>query len=414
MPAELIASLRRLPDVELVARLKDLAARERDITAELVAHLAELETRSLHLQAGYGSLFVYCRDALRLSEHESYNRIEVARAARRYPVIFERLASGEVNLTTIRLLAPYLTPENHLQVLEEARGKKKTAVEEMVARLAPWPDEPVVIRKLPSPRIVSVAVPPSSVPQGSVPQGSATQGSATQPPVPFAQRDPAPPGSAARPEHTVATDGPALPPQAVSPMSPPRPATVVPLSPDRYKLQVTIAGATLEKLRLAKDMLRHALPSGDEAILLDRALTSLLADLARKKFAATDRPRPGRESSPGSRRIPAEVRRAVWLRDLGRCAYVASDGRRCGERAFLEFHHRRPYAVGGEATTENIPLRCRRHNDYEGKVFFGDLVEADLASAAGGTAASAASDAGGATGRPAGNSFQNELVPPHT
>jgi hypothetical protein len=322
VPAEPIPSLRRLSDVELVARVKDLAARERHVTAALVAHLAELETRGLHLQAGYGSLFVYCRDALRLAEHESYNRIEVARAARRYPVILERLASGDVNLTTTRLLAPHLTPENHLHVLDEASGKKKSAVEEMVARLAPWPDEPVVIRKLPAPRVVSVAV----------------------------QLSPA---------------QPALP----SPAS--RPAAVVPLSPDRYKLQVTIGGETLEKLRLAKDMLRHALPSGDEAVLLDRALTSLLADLARRKFAATDRPRPGNESTPGSRHVPAEVRRAVWLRDLGRCAFVASDGRRCAERAFLEFHHVRPYAVGGEATLGNIQLRCRRHNDYEGKAFFG-------------------------------------------
>ena len=231
-------------------------------------------------------------------------------------MILERLASGDVGLNTVRLLAPHLTPENHLRVLDEARGKKKAAVEELVARLAPWPDEPVVIRKLPAPRIVSVAVPPTS------------------------------------------------------PSFAPRPAAVVPLSPDRYKLQVTIAGATLEKLRLAQDMLRHAVPSGDEALLLDRALTSLLADLARRKFAVTDRPRPGKEPAPGSRHVPAEVRRAVWLRDLGRCAFVATDGRRCGERAFLEFHHLRPYAVGGEATAANIQLRCRSHNDYEGKAFF--------------------------------------------
>jgi hypothetical protein len=145
----------------------------------------------------------------------------------------------------------------------------------------------------------------------------------------------------------------------------------MPLSPDRYKLQVTIGGETLEKLRLARDMLRHALPSGDEAALLDRALTALLADLARSKFAATDRPRPGNGSTAGSRYIPAEVRRAVWLRDLGRCAFVAKDGRRCGERAFLEFHHLRPYAVGGEATVGNIQLRCRRHNDYEAQAYFG-------------------------------------------
>jgi hypothetical protein len=64
------------------------------------------------------------------------------------------------------------------------------------------------------------------------------------------------------------------------------------------------------------------------------------------------------------------VKRKVWLRDLGRCAFVGTGGRRCGERAFVEFHHVRPYAVGGEASVENIQLRCRRHNAHEAREFF--------------------------------------------
>jgi hypothetical protein len=60
----------------------------------------------------------------------------------------------------------------------------------------------------------------------------------------------------------------------------------------------------------------------------------------------------------------------VWVRDLGRCAFVAPDGRRCGERAFVQFHHVKPYAVGGEATVDGIELRCGRHNRYEARLFF--------------------------------------------
>ena len=146
---------------------------------------------------------------------------------------------------------------------------------------------------------------------------------------------------------------------------------MTPLSPDRYKVQVTIGGETLEKLRLAQDLLRHAVPSGDEAVILDRALTALLADLAQKRFAAAERPRPSSGCMPGSRHIPAEVRRTVWLRDLGRCAFVGATGRRCSERAFLEFHHVQPYALGGEATLANIQLRCRSHNAYEARLYFG-------------------------------------------
>jgi hypothetical protein len=61
----------------------------------------------------------------------------------------------------------------------------------------------------------------------------------------------------------------------------------------------------------------------------------------------------------------------VWRRDGGRCAFVSRAGHRCTERRFLEFHHVRPYARGGEAAPDNIQLRCRAHNGYEAEERFG-------------------------------------------
>jgi hypothetical protein len=116
-------------------------------------------------------------------------------------------------------------------------------------------------------------------------------------------------------------------------------------------------------------MLGHVIPSGDEAAVLDRALTSLLVELAKEKFAYTPRPGPARGTKRGN--ISAAVQRAVWLRDLGRCAFIGNGGQRCNERRFVEFHHLDPKALGGEATVETIELRCRRHNDYEGRLWFG-------------------------------------------
>ena len=408
----ILESLRRLTDAELVARVEALAGREHGDTALLVAHLAELDTREWFLRAGYSSLFTYCRDALALSEHESYNRIEVARAARRFPVVLELLACGAVNLTTVRLLAPHLTPDNHAGVLESARGKRRAEVEEIVARLAPFPEVPPSIRKLPPPR---PAYPPP-LPRGpegqGVPLASGATGSLASPGSPVGTPfDPAPGGFA--PCSLAPGDGPAAGSPAPAgpaqtpggpPASSPSPAApagtfpaaapplqaypaahsyrqpsgeVTPVAPDRYRLQCTIDGTTLEKLRLAKDMLRHAIPSGDDAAILDRAFTALLADLARSKFASVENPQPPRAAAPGSRHVPADVKRAVWVRDLGRCAFVGTDGRRCNERAFVEFHHVRPYAAGGEATVDNIQLRCRRHNGYEARTFFDRGREAD-------------------------------------
>jgi hypothetical protein len=59
------------------------------------------------------------------------------------------------------------------------------------------------------------------------------------------------------------------------------------------------------------------------------------------------------------------------VRDLGRCAFVGSGGHRCNERRFVEFHRVDPYALGGEASVDGIQLSCRRHNDYEGRLYFG-------------------------------------------
>ena len=51
---------------------------------------------------------------------------------------------------------------------------------------------------------------------------------------------------------------------------------------------------------------------------------------------------------------------------------MSKQGRRCKERSFLELHHIQPFALGGEATTGNIALRCRGHNAQEAELVFGE------------------------------------------
>ncbi|HEY2945647.1 MAG TPA: hypothetical protein VGN09_24655, partial [Vicinamibacteria bacterium] len=266
MQNHILASLTRLSDTDLIAHVKALVARERDVTAELIAHLAELDSRDVHLREGYGSLYVYCRDALGLSEWEAYNRIEIARAVRRFPAILDMLAEGSLTLTAVRLLAPHLTAANHGEVLERARGRSKPEIQELVARFSPRPDVPPSVRRLPAPQRVSTASPVPLV-ASSLPAAD--------------------PSSAS------------LPDPVVHPL-PVRPAAVEPLAPDRYRLQLTIGGETLEKLRLAKDMLGHAIPAGDDAAILDRALTVLLVDLAKKRFSDTQKPHRSQGTKPRS------------------------------------------------------------------------------------------------------------------
>jgi hypothetical protein len=138
------------------------ALREREASVELVAHLAALDTRpAVYAAQGYGSLFRYCIEALRLSEDAACNRIEAARACRRFPVILDLLTSGELSLTSVRLLGRHLTPENHQAVLAKAKGRSRQQIEALVAELAPQPDVPSSVRRLP----VLTAMPSASAPR---------------------------------------------------------------------------------------------------------------------------------------------------------------------------------------------------------------------------------------------------------
>jgi 5-methylcytosine-specific restriction endonuclease McrA len=339
MKMNVLVTAAALSDRDLLCTLGALAARERDATVELVAHLAALDARPpLYAAEGYSSVFTYCTRALRLSEDAACNRVAAARACQRFPVILDLLAAGSLTLTAVRLLARHLTPENHEAVLDRARGRSVREIEALAAHLAPRPDVPSTVRKLPSP-------------------------APSPPPLPM-------PAAAA------------LPSEAPPPLHAPAQAAERPLvqatAPERYRVQFTIRQETHDKLRRLQALLRREVPDGDPGAIFDRALTLLLARVERDKLGQTARPaRPSirfatdKAPTPASRRVPRAVRRAVWKRDGDQCAFVSAGGERCTERTFLELHHIQPYAKGGPATVENIALRCWRHNQHEAQLVFG-------------------------------------------
>jgi hypothetical protein len=337
-----------LTDAGLLAEVTRLATCERHATVQLIASLAELDARRLYLGQGFSSMFTYCTQALHLSEHAAYNRIEAARVARRFPLILDRLADGSITLTTVCLLTAHLTLDNHREVLDAAAHKSKREVEVLVAQLRPLPPVPSTVRRVPAPRTVPSPVAPAAS-------------------LPACETKPA----VSAPAVLTAVSG-AAHARATPRLTPP--AVVTPLTPEQFKVQVTVPRETVEKLRRVQDLMRHTVPDGDPAVIIDRALTVLLAQLERTKLTATNRPRTGRALTLGSRHVPADVRRAVWARDRSQCAFVGLDGRRCQERGFLELHHTAPYAAGGDATVSTIELRCRAHNLHEAEIAFGPSV----------------------------------------
>ena len=246
-----------------------------------------------------------------------------------YPLLLERIRAGALHLAGANLLAPRLTPENHEELLDLARHKSKRAIEELLANRAPKPDVPARVRQLPDPK----------------------------------------PGSAVRIRPEIAQPTREAASREAAPSPPvPRPTSPAPspLGGKRFKIQFTGDQALCDKLREAQALLRHQIPAGDLAEIFDRALTLLLEDAKRKKFAQTSRPRKRSKSArkPGSasRHVPAEIKRAVVARDGGQCAFIGRNGRRCTSRDLLEFHHREPWAKAKRHSIDRIELRCRGHN----------------------------------------------------
>jgi hypothetical protein len=161
--------LNELSDAQLLDEVRRLATCERAATAQLIRSLMELDARRLYLAEGFSSLFTYCTQALGLSEHAAYGRIEAARAARRFPAILDLLEEGAITLTTVTLVAAHLSPENQNLVLAEVRHKSKREVEQLVARLRPLPDIAPSVRKLPVPKLSPPSIPHVAEPTSAQP-----------------------------------------------------------------------------------------------------------------------------------------------------------------------------------------------------------------------------------------------------
>ena len=322
--------LKELSDKQLVQALDGAVVIDRASTADVVARIAEFDARKLGPHFGCESTFAYCVERLGYSDDAAYKRIQAARVAREFPRLFEDIAQGRLNLSGVCLLAPHLKTENVGEVVEWATRKTNAQIRDwLAARFAPPAKAPT-----PTARQIEVALPRLAARQVE--------------PVPELE--------------SVAT--------ATTPAGP-EPEQEPPLA---YEMRFTMTREDLERFRLAQALLSHAIPSGDAAAIYRRAIEAVIAEGEKRKAGATKPPRAnGAATSPArnGRQIPAHVRRAVWVRDGGRCTYIAPRGHRCNARRFLEFDHIVPVARGGASTEDNVRLRCRQHNQDDAKHVYG-------------------------------------------
>jgi hypothetical protein len=392
-----------LSDAALHAAARRLTARSNVTLADLLAHLGEVERRGIHRNRACASLYTYCIYELRMSEDAAFRRAKAARLVHRHPVLHGLISRGEIHLTGLLMIAPYLGGERHAEILERARFRTKRELTRIIAEIDPKP--PV------APRIVPVA--PSRA-------GGATHAAfaeALAGPVrslPVGDR----PEDWAAPEAGEAEDLT----RAERALEGARESRQAPLDrPMSYEVRFTASQEFVDLLTEALDLLGEPRQAARLPTVQLRALRELVARLRRRKTGRHAAPArrdeaargetPARETNAAPERdarteptetparaaperraetngdaaaiasrtsrpthgryIPAAVRRAVWDRDEARCAYADDRGCRCTETRRLEVHHRRPYALGGPATVDNLELRCRAHNTLAAEEDFG-------------------------------------------
>src|SRR4249919_353749 len=130
-------ALAQLTDASLHSELKRLVGSSNMLTAQLLAHLGEVEARGIHRERACSSLYTYCVYELRMSEDEAQRRCRAARLARQFPILLEMLAEASLHLTGILLMGPHLTEENHAELLARARFRTKRELERRSRRSHP-------------------------------------------------------------------------------------------------------------------------------------------------------------------------------------------------------------------------------------------------------------------------------------
>ena len=429
----------RLSDADLLVATRLLVGRSNQLLAALLVHLAEVEARGVHRARACSSLYAYCIYELRLSEDEAYRRVAAARLVRRLPLLSEAIATGELHLTGLLMLGPHLSEQNLREVLARAKHRTKKEIARLVRQLDPLPDVPSRIEPLgPAPaRLIPQAPTWSEFVESMCPVRELEPGDRPRDGVENAderaneitgvnQQEKVPNEGAVALETELEGNQPPAPSPSPAPES---------LAPQRFSVQFAASEEYVKLIEEARALLSHSTPRPALDDLHLRAMRAFVAELKRRKYAVTKRPRrpaldsvelepsptanrtaelepsptananpiaalepsPAAKLSPladatelaesvgshqeldndpavprqSGRYVPAEVRRAVYERDGARCTFTDDSGRRCEETHRLELHHVLAFARGGESIARNLTLRCRAHNAVAAEDDFG-------------------------------------------
>lgn len=305
----------QMTDAQVEMEMKSAVQKETNATTRVLHLLAEVERRRIYSK-DHPSLFEYCVKVLKYSGGAAQRRIDTMRAMKLIPEIEQKLVTGELNCTTVSQAQSFFR--------QEAKQHKPYSIE----------DKRELLKKLENKSTrecvaTLVEISPEAIPQ----------------------------------EKRRA------------------------LTFDKTELKLALDNDVIEVLDQIKSLLSRNRNLSDSDLIKEMAyFVRKHLDPSQKKerkkgeakkqkpIQTVSGPKPNRpepkptglKSKPTnpeskaktlSRYIPVSVKRAVWIRDQGRCVY-----KNCGSSKFLQYDHVTPVVMNGEATVDNLRLVCQTHN----------------------------------------------------
>ena len=300
-----MAALNSLSDHDLLNLTKQKAKEERDLTLFVINLIREVERRRLYLNLNYSSLFSYVTKELGFEESAANRRISACRLIRDFPETEKEIRDGALSLSNIVQAQVFIRKEEKLKSTKLKREDKKKVIDLVKNKSARNAKKSLLLLS---------------------------------------------------PEQVVLNE------------------SVRQVAPEHVEVKVILNDKVVSKLNRLRELLSHKHPNMSYAELIDELSSMALKKLDPNHKISNAKPNQNNDlktptsavakaHSPNSRYIPQEVKRAVWERDGGQCAFKESSSHaQCGSTFQLEYHHEIPFACDGHHTIKNIRLYCKRHN----------------------------------------------------
>ncbi len=353
---------------QLLAESERLVGVEKVHVARLIAHLAEIWRRKIHIDEGYSGLYCYAQESLKLSESESALRCCVAKVCGKFPGVLESLARNRMTMTVAAKLSSHLTEENVDQLIADCEGLSKRKAEEYLVGLKPK-------------ERVSSGVRRASSSSSDTPDNGLLGSGAPRSPEEDQNDEP----NAGRPESQRASGTSS---RAARSSSKP----IESAQPDVFNIRFPVGQLFMEKIERWGEVCGVDDVGRNFATLFEKALDIALAKKdpiqrqeRRKKREAkkaavavstetevqvpsSDESESRPDATPGSpppkersRYIPDAVRESVLERAGHQCEFVG-ESHRCHQRSGLQVDHVHPFGKQGSNDSSNLRALCAVHN----------------------------------------------------